>query len=43
MRRRVLLMNEKPCLFVEPAEVQWITPDTPVTYAVTSNREWNIR
>lgn len=29
-------------LEVEPAEVQWITPDSDVVYAVRSNVEWNV-
>ena len=42
MRRRTLLIKEKPYLEVTPAEVQWITMETPVTYRVNSNREWRI-
>ena len=44
MRRRVLLKADKPYLTVEPTEVQWITVDVPITYAVRTNpkREWRV-
>lgn len=29
-------------LEVEPTEVQWITPDSSVVYAVRSNVEWSV-
>ncbi len=42
MRRRVLLVRERPYLNVEPTEVQWITPELPVEYTVMTNREWQV-
>ena len=43
MRRRVLLVNEKPYLAVTPVEVQWIA-DEPIVYTVNTNpkRVWRI-
>lgn len=37
-----LIMTAIAYLEVEPTEVQWITPDSDVVYAVRSNVEWKV-